>query len=61
MVLEELEETSFLNKKQKDEIINLWNEEYPIQLNHEKFEDFEIYLENLNNCLTSAVPSVFSS
>jgi GNAT superfamily N-acetyltransferase len=51
MVLEELEETSFLNKKQKAEIINLWNEEYPIQLNYKKIEDFEIYLENLNNCL----------
>lgn len=50
MVLEELEETSFLNKKQKVEIIKLWNEEYPIQLNYEKLEDFESYLEHLNNC-----------
>lgn len=28
----------------------MWNNEYPIQLNYKKFEDFENYLENLNNC-----------
>lgn len=49
--MEEIIKIKSLNKKQKVEIIQLWNEEYPIQLNYEKLDDFETYLENLNNCL----------
>jgi GNAT superfamily N-acetyltransferase len=49
--MKEAIETKYLNIKHKQEIINLWNEEYPIQLNYKKIEDFEIYLENLNNCI----------
>ena len=49
--MKEAIETKHLNIKHKQEIINLWNEEYPIQLNYKKIEDFEIYLENLNNCI----------
>jgi GNAT superfamily N-acetyltransferase len=37
--------------KEAIETKNLWNEEYPTQLNYKKIEDFEIYLENLNNCI----------
>jgi hypothetical protein len=48
--MKEAIETKYLNIKHKQEIINLWNEEYPIQLNYKKLEDFENYLENLNNC-----------
>ena len=49
--MKEIFETKFLDLKSKKEIIELWNEEYPIQLNYKKIEDFEIYLENLNNCI----------
>ena len=48
--MKEIVEAKFLGLKSKKEIIELWNNEYPIQLNYKKLEDFEIYLENLNNC-----------
>lgn len=48
--MKEAIETKFLNEKQKLEIVKLWNEEYPIQLNYKKVEDFDSYIENLNNC-----------
>lgn len=44
-------ETKILNKKQKVDIMALWNEEYPVQLNYKSLLDFENYLVNLNNCL----------
>lgn len=49
--MKEAIETKSLSTKEKLEIINLWNEEYPIQLNYEKLEDFENYLGHLNNCI----------
>jgi hypothetical protein len=48
--MKEIVEAKFLGLKSKKEIIELWNNEYPIQLNYKKLEDFENYLENLNNC-----------
>lgn len=48
--MKEAIETTFLNPKQKLEIVQLWNEEYPTQLNYNTVEDFETYLEKLNNC-----------
>ena len=40
--------TNILNYKQKNEIIDLWNNEYPKKLKHENFDSFNLYLKNLN-------------
>jgi GNAT superfamily N-acetyltransferase len=49
--MKEIIETKILDLKSKKEIIELWNNEYPLQLNYKKLEDFENYLKNLNNCI----------
>ncbi|MDP5093060.1 MAG: GNAT family N-acetyltransferase [Polaribacter sp.] len=36
-----------LSKTQKKEILNLWNNEYPVKLNYKTLSEFEKYLENL--------------
>ena len=36
-----------LSKKEKEEILNLWNDEYPEKLNYQTLSEFENYLENL--------------
>ncbi|MDN3643197.1 GNAT family N-acetyltransferase [Lutimonas halocynthiae] len=36
-----------LSKTNKQEVLNLWNNEYPEKLNYNTLEDFENYLENL--------------
>lgn len=42
-------EIKILNEKQKLEIINLWNNEYPKDLSHNSISDFEQYLQTLSN------------
>jgi len=39
--------TNILNKKQKIQIFDLWNNEYPVKLIYENYEQFEDYLRNL--------------
>ncbi|PKA82039.1 hypothetical protein ATE92_0164 [Ulvibacter sp. MAR_2010_11] len=41
--------TKALTKSQKEEIHNLWNNEYPEKLNHANLSAFEKYLESLSN------------
>lgn len=41
--------TSILSLQQKKTIYVLWNNEYPINLTYSSFEEFENYLQNLNN------------
>ncbi len=36
-----------LSKKDKKEILDLWNNEYPEKLNYQSLSEFENYLENL--------------
>ena len=38
-----------LNADQKQEIVRLWNEEYPVQMSYAKMADFDQYLDNLAN------------
>ena len=45
----ELIATNSLNKKQKREIILLWNNEYPANLRHQNLESFEKYLSPLES------------
>lgn len=45
----ELTETKFLNKKQKKEIITIWNQEYPKKLELPTIIDFEEYLNGLKD------------
>jgi len=40
--------TSKLSKSQKQEICDLWNNEYPEKLNYRNLADFENYLKNLS-------------
>lgn len=40
--------TNILTKNQKEQIIDLWNNEYPEKLKHQSLESFDIYLRNLN-------------
>ena len=40
--------TNILTKIQKEQIIDLWNNEYPKKLIHKNLKSFEIYLQNLN-------------
>lgn len=44
-----ISKTKILSKKQKIEINNLWNNEYPIKLNYSKLDEFETYLSNLKD------------
>ena len=41
--------TNSLNNKQKKEIVDLWNNEYPTKLKHKSLEAFEVYLSPLKN------------
>ena len=43
-------EQNKLNSLEIRDLWHLWNNEYPVQLNYEKLEDFEKYLESLENC-----------
>ena len=36
-----------LSKAHKEEVLNLWNNEYPEKLSYKTLQDFEDYLENL--------------
>lgn len=36
-----------LSKTNKEEVLNLWNNEYPAKLSYKTLQDFEIYLEKL--------------
>lgn len=36
-----------LSKTNKEEVLNLWNNEYPEKLSYKTLQDFENYLENL--------------
>ena len=36
-----------LSKINKEEVLNLWNNEYPEKLSYKTLQDFENYLENL--------------
>jgi len=36
-----------LSKTNKEEVLNLWNNEYPEKLSYKTLQDFESYLENL--------------
>ena len=36
-----------LSKAHKEEVLNLWNNEYPEKLSYKTLQDFENYLENL--------------
>lgn len=40
-------ETQVLSLKQKDSLMQLWNNEYPAKLNLKTIEDFELYLNGL--------------
>jgi len=39
--------TEFLSLEQKDSLMQLWNNEYPIKLNLKTIADFELYLNEL--------------
>lgn len=41
-------ETQVLSLKQKDSLMQLWNNEYPAKLNLKTIEDFELYLNGLS-------------
>ena len=41
--------TSELTDSQKDELLKLWNSEYPEQLKHQSREDFDKYLAGVEN------------
>lgn len=41
--------TVSLTKDQKNSLLNLWNNEYPEQLNYNSFTEFEHYLKPLTN------------
>jgi GNAT superfamily N-acetyltransferase len=36
-----------LSKTHKEEVLNLWNNEYPEKLNYKTLQDFEYYIESL--------------
>lgn len=42
-------EAKNLDEKQKLEIIELWNDEYPKELNHKNLTEFDQYLDTLSN------------
>ncbi|ELR70789.1 hypothetical protein C900_03397 [Fulvivirga imtechensis AK7] len=44
-------ETTTLDEKQKKQIYQLWNDEYPACLNYDSVEQFESYLSKLHNQL----------
>ncbi|UTN05287.1 hypothetical protein L0669_05105 [Flavobacterium bizetiae] len=41
-------ETQVLSLKQKDSLMQLWNNEYPAKLNLKTIKDFELYLNGLS-------------
>lgn len=41
--------TNSLNNDQKEQIRNLWNQEYPVNISFEAIEDFENYLSKLEH------------
>ncbi|CAA9196020.1 hypothetical protein FLA105534_00913 [Flavobacterium bizetiae] len=41
-------ETQVLSLEQKDSLMQLWNNEYPVKLNLKNIEDFELYLNGLS-------------
>ncbi len=44
-----IEKTNELSAFQKEEILKIWNYEYPSSLAHNTLEDFETYLDELKN------------
>ena len=38
-----------LLESEKNEVFELWNNEYPEKLSYESIQEFEIYLEGLTN------------
>tara|TARA_R110000868_G_scaffold259361_5_gene517302 strand:+ start:64118 stop:64585 length:468 start_codon:yes stop_codon:yes gene_type:complete len=42
-------QTHILTKAQKTSILNIWNNEYPVNLIHKNLSDFENYLDGLVN------------
>ena len=43
--------TTNLTKDQKNTFLNLWHNEYPINLKYNAFSEFEAYLKKLNNVI----------
>ena len=42
-------QVSILTSAQKKEVIQLWNDEYPLRLRHENEQEFDDYLEKIDN------------
>lgn len=46
-----LRKQNSVNSAEKQQLWELWNNEYPLQLNYETQEDFVTYLESLESCV----------
>lgn len=42
-------QTTELNEQAKNQVLDLWNSEYPEKLTYNSLTDFDNYLQNLNN------------
>ncbi|MCV9932333.1 GNAT family N-acetyltransferase [Flavobacterium sp. LS1R47] len=42
-------QVEFLSLEQKETLLQLWNNEYPKNLNHDTIHDFDLYLNSLSN------------